>query len=357
MSKICNNCGNAVDDSVNFCPYCKSQSFRNLNEITTPDNSLVHRLFYWNYDGGYVLSKSKVSGIAAFLLFSVIALGSGAPGTIIIFAFIIGGLIFMIGFALHQLVSFPSKAQISHNDYGLIQDILHLLFFWQNSEGAFVVSKTKIISFMVFLLFASIAAVSPFNTSLFVCIVIGLLFEIPVFLIGFVVHKLTNPNPKGKVKEISKPKEIKQVHKEEKPAVVQKPTSDTIPEFVKYKNQVNELNREFKTKEKSTRELIEKRFAPPQLTYDKFISVVDKSSTLFKTQALSCLSIINLASESSPRLENEIKSKINILKSLIDKLDDLQNELVLTMDDSNDDEINNIFDEMQDLISSVKDYE
>ena len=41
MSKICTNCGRKVQDEDNFCPYCRSKSFRNQNEIVTVDNSAV----------------------------------------------------------------------------------------------------------------------------------------------------------------------------------------------------------------------------------------------------------------------------------------------------------------------------
>jgi hypothetical protein len=67
--------------------------------------------------------------------------------------------------------------------------------------------------------------------------------------------------------------------------------------------------------------------------------------------------MINLASEYSPKIENEIKNKIDILENISSKLDDLTNELVITMSEGSDEDINNLFDEMSDLVKSVKDYE
>ena len=122
-------------------------------------------------------------------------------------------------------------------------------------------------------------------------------------------------------------------------------------------NNATDLKDEFDAKEKSTRDLIEKRFAPPQLTYTKFITVVDKSSKLFNEQASNALTMIELATDPSPKLENEIKSKIDILKTIIAKIDDLKNELVLNMGESDHEDVESLFGEMNDLIDSVKDYE
>ncbi|MBR3139986.1 MAG: hypothetical protein IKF11_03855, partial [Methanobrevibacter sp.] len=63
------------------------------------------------------------------------------------------------------------------------------------------------------------------------------------------------------------------------------------------------------------------------------------------------------ANDYSPKIENEIKSKISVLRQIISKLDDLTNELVLTMEKSDDNEINNLFDDMSNLINSVNDYD
>lgn len=355
MPKICNNCGKQVDDNVKFCPDCKCQTFRNLNEITAPDNSLIHKLFYWNYGGYYMLSKSKIAGIATFLIVGVFGLLSGAPAAVIIIAVIFAALVFLIFFAIHMSLPDPQKPKIIHNDYGLIQDLKHFLFYWQNKQGGFVFSKTKAISILVFILFFLFAMMIP-NPNLFAAVIIGLIFETPVFAIGYAIHKLVNPNPQAnpEPKTIPKQKEIK------KPKLTQKietPKDTTIPEFIKYETQINDLKSEFDEKEKNTRDLIEKRFAPPQITYTKFITVVDKSSQLFNTQASNALTMINLAGDASPKIENEIISKIDILKSIINKLDDLKNELVLNMGESNHDDVNNLFDEMSDLIDSVKEYE
>ena len=359
MAKICNNCKKQVDDNVNFCPYCKSQSFTNSNEIVTVgDNSLMHRLFYWNYDGYYMLSKSKLAGLGVFFVLGILGLFSGAPPVMIVVAIILALIVFLLFYAVHAMLPNPQKPKMINNDYGLVQDLKHFLFFWQNREGGFALSKTKIISHLVFVLFFLVGITAP-SSNIVVGVLVGLFFEIPVFLVGYGVHKIINPNPEGKTIEHKKPKQIKKAKEVKKPKMpkIRKPKETAEPVFGAYADEVNDLKDEFDAKEKSTRDLIEKRFAPPQLTYTKFITVVDKSSKLFNEQASNALTMIELATDPSPKLENEIKSKIDILKTIIAKIDDLKNELVLNMGASDHEDVASLFGEMNDLIDSVKDYE
>ena len=73
--KICNKCGSRLHSSVNYCPYCKSSSFRSLNEIQLHDDSLKYKLFYWKQGSYYVLSKTKVAALVTFVFFAGIIAG------------------------------------------------------------------------------------------------------------------------------------------------------------------------------------------------------------------------------------------------------------------------------------------
>ena len=355
MTKICTKCGKSVEDKDNFCPYCRGTTFKNKYQVVEADNTPVHKMFYWNYGGRYRLSKSKITAVVVFLLFSVGALLSGGPVAMVFIALIFAGLTYLLGFGIHQMLGEPSKVQIEHNDYGLFTDLKHFFLYWQNKEGQYVLSKTKIISHMVFLAFFSIGMAMP-HTMLMVAIFFALFFEVPTYLIGYGIHKLLNSNPKapeGYIEPSKKPSKVK-LPKRSKPKAIQK---GIIPEYMEYVTKLDDLNSKFKNKEKSTRKLIEKRFEPPQLTYTKFINGVDKSSELFKKQSDTAYNLINLADEYSPRIASEIESKIDILTSIYKKLDNLANELVLTEDDSYNDDVEGVFGEMDDLINSVKDYE
>ena len=352
MSKICNGCGKSVDDDVNFCPYCKSQSFKAGPLVPRPeDNSIVHKLFYNSYDGYYVMSKAKVIGICVFLIFSLLALISGAPIGILFFALLFGVLTYIIFYAIGKIRGKPRREKIIHNDYGLLTDLIHLAFYWQNRQGGFVISKTKIICHLVFLAFFSISWSFHIGT-LFGAVLFGIIFEIPAFVVGYVIHKLVNPNPEAKPKPVKPQKEIPA----KKPKEPETKTEEPAGPYAGYKRQLDELNVKFQEKDKSARSLIEKRFEPPQLTYTRFISGVDKSKKLFEKNMDSAITMIELDDEYSPRIAGEIESKISILKSIIDKLDDLSEELILNENLSKKEDVDELIDDMDSLISSVKEY-
>ena len=127
----------------------------------------------------------------------------------------------------------------------------------------------------------------------------------------------------------------------------------------KYKNEVNELKDEFDEKEESVRKLISQRFEPPQITHDRFMATIDKSHDLFYSEAESALNIAQLAAEDTPRVESELENKINTLKSIIDQIEELTNELVINIssDEQTHDDVKNLIDDMENLIDSVKEYE
>ncbi|MBE6491202.1 MAG: hypothetical protein E7Z83_10170 [Methanobrevibacter sp.] len=359
--KICNECGEKVDVDYNFCPNCKSQSFRQSNmpaKARKSNPSVIHSLLYWNHDGEYVIAKTKVASIGVFLLFLFFALTDRDWLAAIALGAIFSILTYFVGYGIHSYRGKPKDAVLENNDYGLIDDLKHFIFYWQNKNtGEFVLSKTKVISSALFaLLFIADAFVSHFN--IFAMYVVAIMFTAPPFAVGCVIHKITNPNPTNPPHRIEskKPKEIKEVKKvEEKPKAPQMDKT-LIPEFENYKAKISTLNAEFNAKDKVARELIEKRFQPPQLTYTRFISLVDKSRKIFVRESESAMNILNLATEDSPRVDSEIKSKISMLKAIISKMDDLTNELVLTMDSADDGDVNVLIDDMEDVIGSIKDY-
>ena len=125
-----------------------------------------------------------------------------------------------------------------------------------------------------------------------------------------------------------------------------------------YEKEIANMKVLFNVKEEVVRDLIKKRFEPPQITYDKFISSIDNCHKVFYTQSDAALNIINLAAEDTPRVQNEIKNKIKAMKNIIDQIEDLTNELVINISSSEDSpqEVNNLLDDMENLIDSVKDY-
>lgn len=361
--KICASCGRKVDIETNFCPSCKSQTFTSQPSRVekNPPAGIAQTLLYWSYDGNFVLAKSKVAGIIVFLFFVLAAFNYEFGAGMFILALISAIFTFLVGYLIHYFKGKPSDAVVKNNNNGVFTDLFNLFFYWQNRKtGEFVPSKTKIISFVMFILFTMLCAITASNPTLFASLAVGFIFSVPVFIVGFVIHKITNPNPiNPKMVETKTPpkmpkREEKTIDEAYKKAEIEEPK--VIAKFQSYENRVNELADEYNAKEKVARDLIEKRFAPPQITYTRFITMVDKAGVIFKKESESALNILHLASDDSPRIDREIDAKIKIMEAIIDKIEDLTNELVLSMDSSKDTDVDTLIEDMGDLISSVKDY-
>ena len=89
------------------------------------------------------------------------------------------------------------------------------------------------------------------------------------------------------------------------------------------------------------------------------MATIDKSHDLFYHEADGALNIAKYAVDDTPRVERELESKIDTLKSIIDQIEDLTNELVINIssDDKSAEDVKTLIDDMENLIDSVKEYE
>ena len=182
--------------------------------------------------------------------------------------------------------------------------------------------------------------------------VLLVLVILPLLYLYYILN-LKNYSKNNIVEHIKKPK------KEEKAIVnTQKVDSEGLDSLQTYKKEIENLNVLFDVKEDVVRKLIKKRFEPPQITYDKFISSIDSCHKLFYAQSEAALNIINLAAEDTPRVQSEIKSKIDAMKKIINQIEDLTNELVINISSSEEsaEDVKNLLDDMENLIGSVKEY-
>lgn len=310
------------------------------------DKMIYEKLFYWKTDEGIRFSKTKFFSILIFFYILISRVYYTHDLLIACLIAIITSIIaFIIGLIIHKSIKNDSIGS-----YGLINDIKHLFLYWEDSNE-FVLSKTKIISIALYLISLVIYCIYYGFTDIFAGLGVNLFIAAPVCLVGYFIHINKNENPKNEpIKE--KP----QKDKNEEDTISNK--SD-VAEFNKYNSQISNLKNEFSIKDKKARELVAKTFQPPQITYDKFISYLDKCTKLFNDQINVIETIINLATKDSIELDNEIEERINISKSIIDKIDLLNNELALNIgkSKSNDEDINNLFEEMEGLIDSVKKYD
>jgi len=185
-------------------------------------------------------------------------------------------------------------------------------------------------------------------------LVLLILFIIPLVYL----YRIFNLN--SYVEQKRKPlRKVSIAKKESEPAVQETVAEDySVSSLKRYEKEINELKVLFDVKEQVVRDLIGKRFAPPQITYDKFISIIDSSHKLFYKQADSATNIINLAAEDTPRVQNEIQAKIDAMHTIIDQIEKLTNELVINIsnESGSDEDVKSLLDDMENLIGSVKEY-
>lgn len=141
----------------------------------------------------------------------------------------------------------------------------------------------------------------------------------------------------------------KEVYREEIPA-------KQVPS--KYDDIINDIEQDYDLKQKRAKELVEKLFDPNHMAYNKFSNSINKSNQLFQNQLEITKKMVELDVDSNELVEKEIDSKIKTLETFVDKMEDLINELVihLSSNKKDNDDINNLFNDMDDLIHSVKDY-
>jgi hypothetical protein len=206
--------------------------------------------------------------------------------------------------------------------------------------------------YYVILICFAIPMVHAKNT--LVLIVLLVLFILPLIYSYYIYNlksytskrKKPRPLPKNDAQKVTKQSEIP------------KETLNQVSSLKEYESEINDLKVLFDVKESVVRDLIAKRFEPPQITYDRFISMVDKSHKMFYGQVDSATNIINLASDDSPRIHDELKNKIRNMKTIIDQIEELTNELVINIssEKQSDEDVKILLDDMENLIGSVKEY-
>lgn len=141
-----------------------------------------------------------------------------------------------------------------------------------------------------------------------------------------------------------------------KPVYNNEPEVKRVPS--EYENKIDELENEYDIKQAKAKELVEKIFDPDHMAYGKFTSSINKSNNLFSTQIDIAKKMAEMDMDESPFVEKELKNKLVTLQTFIDKMEDLINELIIHMGSNKEDseDINNLFNDMDDLIDSVKDY-
>jgi len=208
---------------------------------------------------------------------------------------------------------------------------------------------------LYYVILLSISLPILFNRNLFFSVIILVLFIVPV-LYAYRAFNLKTYRPKDTAE--SQKRDTSKADKGDEKVTVDIDEEMHLESLKQYEVEINNLKVLFEVKEDVARQLVAKKFKPPQITYDRFILMIDKCNDLFYSQADTALNIIKLAAEDTPRIRKEVENKIDSMKRIIDQIEDLTNELVINISTDSDSkqEVQVLLDDMEDLIGSVKDY-
>lgn len=130
--------------------------------------------------------------------------------------------------------------------------------------------------------------------------------------------------------------------------------------FQKYEDSINDLKEKYQNKENIARKLIKEYFPPPQITYDKFMGEIDSWNRIFVKQSDIALNIIGIDPEFTEKVDKELSKRVDMLKSFVEKMEELTIALTINLDNSSekteDEEVRQIFEDIQKTIDSVKEY-
>lgn len=306
---------------------------------------MANVLLYWNENNRFVFSRTKFLTLLVFIISFIYGLQDWQFGIALVIALVFAVPTFVIGFLIHSLMDIDS----SYYSGNAGEDIVHFLFYWYE-EDRFRISKTKLITVLII----AVGLISGFGSALpgqysgpaFASTLISIIIAVPVFIIGYFIHKKTS------VKKASKPVQTnvkKEYNQENENAYVS-------PDYVGYVLKAKELKKEYDEKEKETRDLINKKFTPPQITNEKFMAVVDESNKVFNEYYSSILNMVNFVGKDSAKIDDELTSRLDSLREITDKLDDLSSELIISMSKSGSDEVHDVLEDMENLITSINDY-
>ncbi|WP_407376394.1 hypothetical protein [Methanobrevibacter sp.] len=208
---------------------------------------------------------------------------------------------------------------------------------------------------LYYLILLSIAFMVVYAKNTLLTFIILILFIIPL-LYAYRAMNLKGYRRKAKKVQKSKPvQETKNKEVEKQEVQIEDASLDSLKE---YDVEINNLKVLFDVKEGVVRDLIDKKFEPPQITHDKFTSMIDSCHKLFYNQVDSAQNITKLAVEDTPRIRDELDGKVRNMKTIINQIEDLTNELVINIssDSQSENDVKILLDDMENLIDSVKDY-
>ena len=145
--------------------------------------------------------------------------------------------------------------------------------------------------------------------------------------------------------------------------IVSKPKEPVKSDFsdakadIRYGYDFLKLKQEFNIKIRKLKKLVLEDFTESRITKDYFMSHIDYCEKIFNDQLAVIDKIIEFDSDDCEFTENQIENNVEVLKQIIEKINDLTNEIIISIcSPDNKREIGILLEEMDNLINSVKEY-
>lgn len=121
---------------------------------------------------------------------------------------------------------------------------------------------------------------------------------------------------------------------------------------------ITNLNKIYKSYELRVRQLVNRKFDVNSLTNKKIISNIDNWTEIFNENSESLSNLLSLDKKHTMKYQNEITTKLSLLKQIIDKMGKLEVSIVLNLDKNKigDNEIKEVVEDMEKIINTIPKY-
>lgn len=119
---------------------------------------------------------------------------------------------------------------------------------------------------------------------------------------------------------------------------------------------LKELKDLYDSKEKVVIKILQKKFDENEMSYKRFILLIDKCHEMLYNEIEDAFNLIAYTSYSPDYIEIVFKKHFEKIEKIIEKIDDLMNNLIVNERKNSTSEYNSLLEDMDSLNKSVNDY-
>lgn len=119
---------------------------------------------------------------------------------------------------------------------------------------------------------------------------------------------------------------------------------------------LNELKDLYDSKEKVVIKILQKKFDENEMSYKRFILLIDKCHEMIYDEIKDAFNLISYTSYSPNYIEIIFKKHFEKIEKIIEKIDDLMNNLIVNERKNSTSEYNSLLEDMDSLNKSVYEY-